>query len=120
MAICLRLLLLLCLALGTSLGLARESAPAWVAVAELPREARQTLKLIQQGGPFPYRRDGIVFGNYERRLPLRARGYYREYTVPTPGSRSRGARRIVTGREGESYYSDDHYVSFRRIREPSP
>ena len=87
-----------------------------IALAELPREARETLALIKKGGPFPYERDGAVFGNFEKRLPLKARGYYREYTVPTPGLKHRGARRIVAGREGEYYYTDDHYRSFRRIR----
>ncbi len=96
-----------------------------VAAAELPQEARATLGLIQRGGPFPYRRDGVVFGNYEKRLPLRPRGYYHEYTVPTPGARDRGPRRIVAGEgpggdvrsSGEYYYSGDHYRSFRRIVE---
>lgn len=97
-----------------------------VALADLPPEAQQTLRRIQQGGPFPYpRKDGSVFGNFERRLPLQSRGYYREYTVPTPGSRDRGARRIVAGEgrggdvatSGEYYYSDDHYRTFRRIRD---
>jgi ribonuclease T1 len=91
--------------------------PPAVAAAELPPEARQTVLLIRRGGPFPYERDGVVFGNFERLLPPRERGYYREYTVPTPGVRSRGARRIVGGRGGELYYSDDHYRTFRRIRE---
>jgi ribonuclease T1 len=90
---------------------------AEVAAAQLPAEARETLKLINQGGPYPYERDGTVFGNFERLLPQRERGYYREYTVPTPGVRSRGARRIVAGDGGELYYTDDHYKSFRRIRE---
>ncbi|MCC6533809.1 MAG: ribonuclease [Burkholderiales bacterium] len=90
---------------------------AEVALAQLPREAAHTLATIKRGGPFPYRRDGTTFGNRERRLPLAQRGYYREYTVPTPGSQDRGARRIVAGRGGEYYYSDDHYHSFRRIRE---
>ena len=88
-----------------------------IAVADLPREARQTLQLIRQGGPFPYLRDGTVFGNYEKLLPHRARGYYREYTVKTPSARNRGARRIIIGAGGEQYYTDDHYRSFRRIRE---
>jgi ribonuclease T1 len=88
-----------------------------VALAVLPAEARQTVVLIHRGGPFPYERDGVVFGNFERLLPQRERGYYREYTVPTPGARNRGARRIVSGRGGELYYSDDHYKSFKRIRE---
>ena len=86
-----------------------------IAFGELPREARATLLLIDKGGPFPYERDGVVFGNFEKRLPFRERGYYREYTVPTPGVRHRGARRIVAGRAGERYYTDDHYQSFRRI-----
>ncbi|HEX7054818.1 MAG TPA: ribonuclease domain-containing protein [Burkholderiales bacterium] len=88
-----------------------------IALHELPPEARATLSLIRAGGPFPYERDGAVFGNREGRLPKRPRGYYREYTVPTPGARDRGARRIVTGRAGEAYYTEDHYRSFRRIIE---
>ena len=86
-------------------------------LAALPPEARQTLALIRKGGPFPFERDGVAFGNFERLLPKRNRGYYREYTVTTPGVRSRGARRIVAGTAGEYYYTDDHYRSFRRIRE---
>src|SRR5262245_34556278 len=88
-----------------------------VSAGQLPAEARETLQLIRKGGPYPYERDGIVFGNFEKRLPLRERGYYREYTVPTPGVKSRGARRIIAGRGGELYYTDDHYNSFRRVRE---
>jgi ribonuclease T1 len=88
-----------------------------VEVDELPREARETLALIKQGGPFPYKRDGVMFGNRERRLPARPSGYYREYTVPTPGARDRGARRIVAGTPDEFYYTDDHYNTFRRILE---
>lgn len=90
-----------------------------IAVAALPPEARDTLALIRQGGPFPYRRDGIAFQNREGRLPDAQRGFYREYTVTTPGSRDRGARRIVTGGRPPSvfYYSDDHYRSFRRIHD---
>jgi ribonuclease T1 len=87
-----------------------------IPAAELPKEARETLALVRRGGPFPYRKDGATFGNFEQRLPIRSRGYYREYTVPTPGARDRGARRIVAG-GGEYYYTDDHYRSFRRIRE---
>ena len=91
-----------------------------VALTELPREAQQTERLIRSGGPFPYAKDGVWFGNRERQLPRRERGYYREYTVPTPGAHNRGARRIVCGgakvREPETcYYTDDHYASFRRI-----
>lgn len=88
-----------------------------VAVAELPAEARATLQLIKQGGPFPYPRDGVVFGNYERRLPQQPRGYYHEYTVKTPGARTRGARRIVCGPLPECYYTPDHYRTFLRIGE---
>jgi len=86
-------------------------------VAQLPAEAQQTIALVRKGGPYPYTRDGIVFGNFEKLLPVRERGYYREYTVPTPGVRSRGARRIVAGGGGELYYTDDHYKSFRRVRD---
>ena len=113
----------LCLLTASSVW-ARESLPE-ISVQALPSEARDTLALIHRGGPFPYPRDGIVFGNFERRLPMRQRGYYHEYTVPTPGVRSRGARRIVAGEgpkrdvrtSGEYWYSDDHYRSFSRVRE---
>lgn len=91
-----------------------------IAVAALPAEARATIGLIKQGGPYPYERDGTVFHNYEKRLPRRETGYYREYTVRTPGLASRGARRIVAGSGGELYYTDDHYRSFTRIREKPP
>jgi len=175
------LLALLCVLCAGALAfgaLAREPAAPIpeVAAAELPPEARDTLALIKRGGPFRYRRDGTVFGNFEKRLPVRSRGYYREYTVPTPGApergagaprlrgdataeargvpaeqsgalspapgshlrppgagtappsagaRGRGARRIVAGAgadddvrtSGEYYYTDDHYATFRRIRE---
>jgi len=84
---------------------------------ELPREAQRTLALIKAGGPYPYAQDGRIFANRERALPPQKRGYYREYTVPTPGVRSRGARRLIAGRGGEYYYTDDHYRTFRRIRE---
>jgi len=88
-----------------------------VSLKSLPAEARETLERIKAGGPFPYRQDGRVFGNREGLLPKQKRGYYREYTVRTPGARDRGARRIVAGQGGEYYYTDDHYRSFRRIRE---
>lgn len=93
---------------------------ATVARAELPREARATEIAIRSGGPFRYSKDGAVFGNRERRLPLESRGYYREYTVPTPGAPDRGARRIVCGGTEPAapdacYYSADHYTSFKRI-----
>lgn len=84
---------------------------------QLPGEAIETLALIKKGGPFPYARDGATFSNRERMLPKRERGWYREYTVKTPGARDRGARRIVAGRDGTLYYTDDHYRSFRRILE---
>ena len=90
---------------------------AVVSVVQLPSEARDTLQLIQRGGPFPYARDGIVFKNRERILPLQARNYYREYTVKTPGVSHRGARRIVCGVVPECYYTADHYRSFKRIKE---
>jgi len=83
----------------------------------LPPEAREAIVLIRKGGPFPYQRDGVTFGNREKLLPARERGWYREYTVRTPGERTRGARRIVAGRDGTLYYSDDHYRSFKRILE---
>ncbi|WP_428955989.1 ribonuclease domain-containing protein [Streptomyces sp. cg35] len=99
----------------------RTGTPAWaagmatVAEARLPAEARRTLELIDDGGPFPYEKDGSVFGNFERELPRHQRGYYHEYTVRTPGERDRGARRIVTGSGGETYYTDDHYESFKAV-----
>jgi ribonuclease T1 len=92
-----------------------------VVLKSLPPEAREVYALIRKGGPFRYDRDGVVFGNRERILPAKSRGYYREYTVPTPGAKNRGARRIVCGGEPRvpdaCYYTDDHYQSFRRIRE---
>jgi ribonuclease T1 len=86
----------------------------------LPPEAAATLQLIERGGPFPHRQDGTVFQNRERLLPQKPQGYYREYTVPTPGARDRGARRIVTGGDPPEvfYYTDDHYRSFRVIEGP--
>ncbi|MFY9512223.1 MAG: ribonuclease domain-containing protein [Rubrivivax sp.] len=111
--------------LGTSSVLARapaknaESQPT-VALVTLPEQAQHTYKLVLSGGPFPYRKDGSVFGNRERLLPGKTRGYYREYTVPTPGSADRGARRIVCGGErptepDDCFYTADHYASFRLI-----
>jgi ribonuclease T1 len=102
---------------------AAESGAAKVAAtvsgSALPEPAVQTYRLIHQGGPFAHEKDGMVFGNRERLLPKQTRGYYREYTVATPGSRDRGARRIVCGgaasRPEVCYYTDDHYASFRRI-----
>ena len=92
---------------------------ATVTLGELPKQGVETYGLIRQGGPFAYEKDGVVFGNRERLLPLEKRGYYREYTVKTPGSRDRGARRIVCGGQPKTpdacYYTADHYASFRRI-----
>ncbi len=88
-----------------------------ITVAELPPEARDTLRAIKQGGPFAYDRDGVVFGNFERVLPKRPRGYYHEYTVKTPRAHNRGARRIISGEVAEYYYTADHYQTFKRIRE---
>ncbi len=124
-----RLLSLLVLAFPLLLALAPGTAVAYsqhgyadvviheVALSSLPVEAKDTLRRIRQGGPFQYPRDGVVFGNFEKRLPKKQRGYYHEYTVKTPGVHSRGARRIVCGQPSECYYSDDHYQSFKLIRE---
>ena len=117
--------LLACAALaGFAMPAAAQKAPAQapapvvdVRLAELPPEARQTIALIRKGGPYPYARDGAVFVNREGSLPRQKRGYYREYTVKTPGERTRGARRIVAGSGGDFYYTDDHYNRFRHILE---
>ena len=112
--------------LGSSPVAARTEGPAEsvgiVALAALPPEARETRRLISTGGPFPYEKDGTVFRNRERLLPAEARGFYREYTVKTPGLKHRGARRIVCGgreptRPVNCYYTADHYASFQRIVE---
>lgn len=87
-----------------------------VQVADLPPQAAETLRLIDAGGPFPYDRDGITFENREDLLPDHPEGYYKEYTVETPGSDDRGARRIVAGEGGEFYWTEDHYRSFSRIQ----
>ncbi len=100
------------------------AAPDWargmktVHTDRLPAEARKTLQLIDKGGPFPYSKDGTVFGNYEKRLPKQKRGYYHEYTVPTPGARTRGAQRIITGDHEERYYTADHYKTFEAVVRP--
>jgi ribonuclease T1 len=101
---------------------AKESSGAetTISLQTLPEQARVTEKLIRSGGPFPYAKDGVVFGNRERLLPRKPRGFYREYTVPTPGARNRGARRIVCGGEPPTqpeacFYTADHYASFQRI-----
>ena len=95
-------------------------ALATIKVAELPQQGQQTYERIHQGGPFPYEKDGTVFGNRERLLPAAKRGFYREYTVKTPGSRDRGAKRIVCGGQTKApdacFYTADHYSSFRRIQ----
>ena len=104
---------------------ASDQALATMRASHLPPEGRATLAAIHSGGPFASPRDGFVFGNRERILPRQRRGYYAEYTVPTPGARNRGARRIIAGRgtsgdfrnSREYYYTDDHYRSFKRIRE---
>jgi ribonuclease T1 len=112
--------------LGSPSAEAKTESPAEsvgiVALAGLPPEARETRRLIGTGGPFPYEKDGTVFRNRERLLPAEARGFYREYTVKTPGLKHRGARRIVCGgrepsRPVSCYYTADHYASFRRIVE---
>lgn len=102
---------------------------AWaadIALRDLPKEARTTHGLILQGGPFPYTKDGVTFGNFEGALPRHPRGYYREFTVPTPGARNRGARRIVCGGESRQWsrnapeacwYTADHYQTFQKIKE---
>lgn len=97
---------------------AEASAPAGMAVvplSQLPPQAADTYHLVLRGGPFPYSRDGVVFGNRERLLPQHSSGYYHEYTVPTPASNDRGARRLVVGAAGEVYYTADHYASFRFV-----
>lgn len=92
-----------------------------IAAAALPHEARQTLALIRQGPPFPFKKDGVVFGNHEGLLPKQPRGYYHEFTVKTPGTRNRGAQRLIVGGKpmssNEIYYTSDHYSSFSRVRE---
>jgi len=106
---------------------AKEAAPtttpalAEIQLSELPVQAQETHRLILAGGPFPYAKDGVVFGNRERLLPRKARGFYREYTVKTPGARTRGARRLICGGTPPTapeacYYTDDHYASFKRVR----
>lgn len=115
------------LALSSSCGpfavLSKEFAPVpgqSIALNQLPAQGQTVMGLIYQGGPFKYDKDGTVFGNREKLLPSRQRGYYREYTVKTPGERSRGARRIVCGglqprAPDACFYTDDHYASFRQI-----
>ena len=111
------LILTLLLSVGVPSALAFDRGHPTVAVQQLPREARETLALIKRGGPFPYAKDGTIFGNRENRLPRQRRGYYKEYTVKTPGARNRGERRIICGRSSECFYTDDHYETFRLIKE---
>lgn len=92
------------------------SVATTVALSSLPPQAAETVQLIRHGGPYPFpHNDGVVFDNAEHRLPSEPRGYYHEYTVITPGSATRGARRIITGRSGEYYYTADHYETFVRV-----
>ncbi|MFE5539041.1 ribonuclease domain-containing protein [Streptomyces sp. NPDC056492] len=106
---------------GTSAPGSSAAPPAWargmatVRADALPAQARDVLALIDKGGPYAYRQDGTVFGNFEKVLPKQKRGYYHEFTVKTPGERDRGARRIVTGEGGEFYYTDDHYDTFKAV-----
>ncbi len=99
---------------ATPRSVSRSGLPT-IAYDRLPAEARETIRLIQAGGPFPYRQDGVTFQNREGLLPGKPRGYYSEYTVETPGSSDRGARRIIAGEGGELYYTADHYDSFREV-----
>ncbi|MCM5570245.1 ribonuclease N1 [Burkholderiaceae bacterium FT117] len=116
-----RLLTLACLLVlfASGASCARSGGGDEVSLSALPPEARATYSLIRKGGPFPYSKDGTTFFNREGLLPARPRGHYREYTVPTPGAKNRGARRIVVGGDppADFWYTDDHYRSFRRIRE---
>jgi ribonuclease T1 len=95
-------------------GTPRSNLPT-IDVADMPPEAVATLALIDQGGPYPFRQDGTIFGNFEHRLPERERGYYREFTVVTPGENDRGRRRLIAGAAGDIYYTDDHYETFRQV-----
>jgi ribonuclease T1 len=119
-AICLGLLFGPCTNLVQAKSVAEAVSVAPIALQDLPKEGQETYLLIRQGGPFRYEKDGVVFGNRERLLPAASRGFYREYTVRTPGEKSRGARRIVCGGEQASlpkkcFYTQDHYASFREI-----
>ena len=125
-ALCRCALLCLCLLLCLHVVPVLALAPGEIESAALPREGRAVLAAVRKGGPFAYSKDGSTFGNFEGNLPKKRRGYYREFTVETPGARNRGARRIVCGGESGDwgrnapsacYYTDDHYATFRRIRE---
>jgi len=102
---------------SATLSIDPETGLRWVSLSQLPKQARATVSLIEAEGPFPFGRDGATFGNREGILPRKSGGYYKEYTVPTPGSADRGARRIVTGDADRIlFYTGDHYASFRRVR----
>ena len=94
---------------------AKPAGMSTIAEASLPAEARDVIKRIDDGGTFQYRQDGVTFQNRERLLPAEPSGYYREYTIATPGEADRGARRLILGRQGELYYTPDHYRSFLRV-----
>ena len=113
------LMLLAWMGIAPVLAFEKNSAQTVIGVAEMPKEGRDTLALIRKGGPFPYQKDGTTFSNRERVLPKEPRGYYREYTVKTPGSRDRGARRIICGGKPATtcYYTADHYQTFKLIKE---
>ena len=101
---------------ATTISVTNSASSQGVPLSSLPAQAAATVALIERGGPFPYpRNDGVVFHNLEHRLPAERDGFYREYTVPTPGAATRGARRIITGADGEFYYTGDHYEHFVRV-----
>jgi len=112
-------LALMCLGAVQAFAFERGDGLPVIVAADLPKEARDTLALIHRGGPYPYPKDGTTFSNRERALPKHPRGYYREYTVKTPGSRDRGARRVICGGKQQEicYFTADHYTSFRIIKE---
>ncbi|MBP6276652.1 MAG: ribonuclease [Limnohabitans sp.] len=120
MPVLLGLVLSICTFLVQARSATEAQTSSTLSVTDLPREGQETYQLIRKGGPFPYEKDGTVFGNRERLLPREARGFYREYTVRTPGVKHRGARRIVCGGQiprspQTCYYTQDHYASFRVI-----
>jgi ribonuclease T1 len=120
MPVFLGLVLSICTFLVQARSATEAQTSSTLSVTDLPREGQETYQLIRKGGPFPHEKDGTVFGNRERLLPRQARGFYREYTVRTPGVKHRGARRIVCGGQiprspQTCYYTQDHYASFRMI-----
>lgn len=113
------LLLLALLGVAPGMGVQARETPGpagTISIGQLPPEGREVLERIDRGGPFRYSKDGSVFGNREGRLPRHPRGYYHEYTVPTPGARDRGPRRLIAGVPGERYYTGDHYRTFLRVQ----